>query len=164
MTTVQNSAAFTNRPVKTRRLLGLIAAAVRRAAVTPAAFPAPVTTAPAVEQLAEDPADVFAAEEMPALSDIAAAAEKYMRAAEQARTADRAKRAARKLLDRLPAGRYGAWQVEYVDNAREVADLDAIRAIFAAHNLGDVPMRPCAPSLKVAVAAELAPVAVLVAA
>ena len=164
----------THRPAATgRRTLGalrvLLAAAVRYAAATPAAAPAvkrqptpaAIAAALAVEQA---PADLFTDDEMPSLVDIAAAAEKYVHAAEQARTADRAKRAAKKLLDRLPAGRYGAWDVERVDNAREVADLDAIRAIFAAHDLGEVPMKPCAPSLKVAIAAELAPVAALVAA
>ena len=113
---------------------------------------------------AEQPADRFAADELPPLADIAAAAREYLRASEQSRTADRAKRAARKLLDRLPAGRYGAWHIERVGNAREVADLEAIRAIFDAHNLGEVPMKRVAPSLKVTTAAELANVAGLVAA
>ena len=146
-----------------RRTIGalrnLLAAAARYGVTAPA--PATSRPAPAAEQ---HQADLFADEEMPPMSAIAAAAEQYMRAAEAARVADRAKRAARKLLDRLPAGRYGAWNVERVDNAREVADLDAIRAIFTAHGLGEVPMKPCTPSLKVAVAAELAPVAALVAA
>lgn len=108
--------------------------------------------------------NLFAADELPAVGDIAAAAREYLRASEQARTADRAKRAARKLLDRLPAGRYGMWQVERVDNAREVADLETIRAIFDAHGLGEVPMKRVAPSLKVVVAPELANVAGLAAA
>ncbi len=159
-----------HRPAAGRRTLGalrvLAAAAVRYAAgpavPAPAAKRSVVAPARVAEQL--ETAAVFTDEEMPPLADIAAAAEQYMRAAEQARTADRAKRAARKLLDRLPAGRYGAWNVERVDNAREVADLDTIRAIFTAHGLGDVPMKPCAPSLKVAVATELAPVAALIAA
>lgn len=155
------------RPAAGRRSLGaLLAAAVRYVAApaAPSAAKRPALAAVPAAAVVTTPADMFATDELPALSDIAAAAEKYMAAAEQARTADRAKRAARKLLDRLPAGRYGMWDVEYVDNAREVADLDAIRAVFAAHGLGDVPMKPCAPSLKVAVAAELAPVAVLAAA
>ena len=41
-----------------------------------------------------------------------------------------------------------------MDNARETADLEAIRAIFVANGLGPVPMKPCAPSLKVARVAE----------
>lgn len=115
-----------------------------------AASPAPVAAQPVAE-----PTNLFAADEMPPLADIEAAAAKFLDATEQARVADRAKRAARKLLDRLPAGRYGLAQIERVENAREVADLDAIRAIFEANGLGEVPMKRTAPSLKVAFAAEL---------
>lgn len=111
-----------------------------------------------------EPTDMFDADELPPLADIAAAAREYQRATEQTRAAERTKRAARKLLDRLPAGRYGAWQVERVGNAREVADLEAIRAIFDAYNLGKVPMKRVAPSLKVVIVPELANVASLVAA
>ena len=112
--------------------------------------PAPASSrAAAAAQSVADPAGLFTADEMPGLEVIEAEAAKYARAVEQARTADRGKRAARKLLDRLPAGRYGAWQVERVESAREVADLERIRAIFAANGLGDVPMKGCAPSLKV---------------
>lgn len=108
--------------------------------------------APAVGQAevtVADPAGLMAADELPPVAEIEAAAAQFDRAAEQARTADRGKRAARKLLDRLPAGRYGAWQVEYVDNARETADLEAIRAIFKANGLGPVPVKSSAASLKV---------------
>lgn len=130
------------------RLRNLLNTAARR--VTGTSTPADATvTAPAS-------ADLFTADEMPPAADIAAAAEKYFRAAEQARNADRAKRAARKLLNRLPAGRYGLWDVERVANAREVADLDAIRATYKALGLGDVPMKRCAPSLTVTLAPELA--------
>lgn len=155
------------RPATTgRRTLGAL-----RALLAPGRRPAAAkgvtladTLPPVAEQHVEQLADVFAADELPALADIAAAAEKFLDATEQARTADRTKRAARKVLDRLPAGRYGLFQIERVDNAREVADLEAIRAIFTAHDLGDVPMKPCAPSLKVAIVPELAQVADLVAA
>lgn len=119
--------------------------------------------APVAEQPAEA-AEVFDADELPALADIADAARQYQQATEQTRAAERSKRAARKLLDRLPSGRYGAWQIERQANAREVADLEAIRAIFDAHGLGEVPMKRIAPSLKVAIAPELANVAALVAA
>ena len=101
---------------------------------------------------------MFGPGELPGRAEIEAAAEKFLTASEQARTADRVKRASRKILDRLPAGRYGLFSVERVENAREVADLDAIRAIFAANGLGDVPMKRTAPSLKVAFAPELAEV------
>lgn len=97
----------------------------------------------------DEPTGLFTADEMPALDVIEAAAADYDRAAELARRGDRGKRAAKKTLDRLPTGLYGAWLVERVPNAREVADLEAIRAIFEAHGLGPVPMKPCAPSLKV---------------
>jgi hypothetical protein len=121
------------------------------------AQPAPVAVEPAapVEPVAvEDPADVFSVDDMPALADIEAAAAQYFRAADQARTADRQKRASKKLLDRLPAGRFGAWLVERVESNRQTADLDAIRAIFKAHDLGAVPMKSSAPSLKVTRATE----------
>jgi hypothetical protein len=127
-------------------------------APVPTTRPAVATPAPVVAQLVPDPAGLYTADEMPALADIEAAAAKFLDASEQARTADRVKRASRKILDRLPAGRYGLFQVERVENAREVADLDAIRAIFAANGLGDVPMKRTAPSLKVAFAPAMAEV------
>ncbi len=114
-----------------------------------AAFRAPAAEVAPVTPTVADPDGLLTADEMPPAAHIEAEVAKYYRAVEQARTADRTKRAARKLLDRLPAGKYGAWQVERVESAREVADLDAIRAIFAANGLGTVPMKPCAPSLKV---------------
>jgi hypothetical protein len=99
--------------------------------------------------MAVEPADLFGPDELPPAEDIAAAASAFMRAAEQARAADRGKRAARKLLDRLPAGLYGGWSVERIPSARQTADLDEIRRLFKAHNLGPVPMKASAPSLKV---------------
>lgn len=148
------------------RLRGLLAAAAHRLSGSAAEIRTPVA---ALEQPAEstdpqepdpaepelpaepvaDPEGVFGPDEMPPLPEIEAEAARFFLAATQTRDADRVKRATRKLLDRLPAGRYGAWTVERVDNAREVADLDAIRKIFQANGLGAVPMKPCAPSLKV---------------
>lgn len=96
-----------------------------------------------------EPADEFTPDELPAVELIEAAAREFERAADQARRADRGKRAARKILDRLPAGTYGGWLVERVPSARQTADLDAIRAIFRANGLGPVPMKASAPSLKV---------------
>lgn len=104
--------------------------------------PAPVTVAKPV-------ADTYTAAELPAVELIEAAAREFERAADQARRADRGKRAARKILDRLPAGTYGGWLVERVPSARQTADLDAIRAIFKTNGLGPVPMKASAPSLKV---------------
>ncbi|MFE9098938.1 hypothetical protein [Streptomyces sp. NPDC007264] len=126
-----------------RSLLGTFADAVRSVVAPAALVQAQEPTA------APDPADVYAPEEMPETGVIEAAAAEYDRAAEQARRADRGKRAARKVLDRLPAGLYGAWIVERVTSSRQTADLDAIREIFKANGLGPVPMKPCAPSLKV---------------
>lgn len=101
--------------------------------------------APATEQagetLAAGPADVYGIDDMPETDVIEAAAVEYERAADQARRADRGKRAARKILDRLPAGRYGNWLVERVTSNRQTADLDAIRAIYKRLGLGPVPMK-----------------------
>jgi hypothetical protein len=126
-----------------RGLLGTVADAVRSVIFPAALVQEQEPTA------APDPADVYAPEEMPETGVIEAAAAEYERAAEQARRADPGKRAARKVLDRLPAGLYGAWIVERVASSRQTADLDAIREIFKANGLGPVPMKPCAPSLKV---------------
>jgi len=109
--------------------------------------PAPLPARPV--ELAEDPADVYSAEDMPAVEDIEAAAREFDRAADQARRADRGKRAAKKILDRLPAGVYGGWMVERIASNRQTADLQAIARIFKQHGLGPVPMKASAPSLKV---------------
>ncbi|MDX2704062.1 hypothetical protein PV350_14500 [Streptomyces sp. PA03-6a] len=98
---------------------------------------------------APDPADVYTPAELPAIEDIEAAAVAYSVAADQARAGDRGKRAARKILDRLPAGLYGSWLVSRTPSSRQTADLDAIRAIFKEHGLGPVPMKSSAPSLRV---------------
>lgn len=118
------------------------------------------------EAVAAEQAGLYDADEMPAIEDIEAAAGQYSKAAAQARAGDRGKRAAKKVLDRLPAGRYGAWLVSRVVSNRQTADLDAIRAIFKQHGLGDVPMKSAAPSLKVerAVVEATAPEAELVSA
>ena len=62
---------------------------------------------------------------------------------------DRAKRAAKKTLSRLPVGRYGTWDVTRESSGRETVDLEAVRKIFKANGLGPVPMKTSAPSLKV---------------
>ncbi|SMF64680.1 hypothetical protein [Streptomyces sp. Amel2xC10] len=134
-------------PRTARTVRGLIGSLVESAADAIRAI------APATEQagktLAADPADVFGLDEMPETRDVEAAAVEYERAADQARRADRGKRAARKILDRLPAGRYGNWIVERVTSSRQTADLDAIRATYKRLGLGPVPMKSNAPSLKV---------------
>ncbi|MFB6889454.1 hypothetical protein ACFCX4_09100 [Kitasatospora sp. NPDC056327] len=146
--------------------LALARTAVRaiRSVVTPASLFTTPAPAPAPGPVtAPDPDGLYGPDEMPAADDIAAASRAYHDAADQARRADRGKRGARKILDRLPAGVYGAWRVDRVSSARQTADLEAIRRIFKEHGLGPVPMKASAPSLKVTrvqAPAVLAPVAV----
>jgi hypothetical protein len=115
-----------------------------RSVVAPAALvveQAPVTV--------PDPADAYTPDELPPVETIEAAAAEFDRSAEQARRADRGKRAARKVLDRLPAGLYGQWLVSRTPSSRQTADLDAIRATYKQLGLGPVPMKSSAPSLRV---------------
>lgn len=128
-----------------RRILSLVSDAVRSVAAPATLF----TEAPAEPVTAPDPTDAYTPDDMPALADIETAAAEFERAADQARRADRGKRAARKILDRLPAGQYGAWLVSRIPSSRQTADLDAIRATYKALGLGPVPMKTSAPSLKV---------------
>ncbi|UXY28555.1 hypothetical protein [Streptomyces sp. HUAS TT20] len=119
--------------------------------------------APAIEQagetaIAPDPADVYTDDDMPEAETIEAAAREYERAADQARRADRGKRAAKKILDKLPAGIYGTWRVFRTPSSRQTPDLAAITATYKRLGLGPVPMKPCAPSLKVELV-EVAPAA-----
>lgn len=141
-----------------RRLFSVVSDAVR-SAVSPASLKVEApSTAP-------EPDGLYAADELPSVEDIEAAAAAFDQAAQLARAGDRGKRAAKKVLDRLPAGRYGSWLVSRVTSNRQTADLDEIRRIFKAHGLGEVPMRSSAASLKVerlAVAVEAAPVLVAV--
>lgn len=125
---------------KVRNLVALTAEAVR--SLSPRMTSAEDTNT-------NEPANVFTADEMPAPADIDRAAQDLEQASDQARRAERGKRAAKKILDRLPAGRYGAWVVERVPSSRETVDLDAIRATYKTLGLGAVPMKACAPSLKV---------------
>lgn len=129
-----------------RGLLGTVADAVR-SVIAPAAL---------VEQLADkepttapDPAGLYEADEIPAVETIEAAARELDRAADQARRADRGKRAAKKVLDRLPSGVYGSWRVFRTPSSRQTPDLAEITRLFKAHGLGPVPMKACAASLKV---------------
>ncbi|MEU5633502.1 hypothetical protein ACH47C_26780 [Streptomyces rishiriensis] len=139
-------------PRKGRTVRGLIGSLVESAAdairsIAPVDQPQP--------ELAPDPAGIYGVDEMPETETIEAAAASYDEAADQARAADRAKRKARKLLDRLPAGTYGGWIVRRVASNRQTVDLDKVRAIFEQHGLGDVPMRDNAPSLRVERAASV---------
>ncbi|MFF4823158.1 hypothetical protein ACFY20_08985 [Streptomyces sp. NPDC001312] len=144
-------------PRAARTVRGLIGTLIETAADAVRSI-APAAPAEPVVELAPDPADLYEPDEMPETEVIEAAAAEHERAADQARRADRGKRAARKILDRLPAGRYGAWIVERVTSSRETADLDSIRATYKRLGLGPVPMKRCAPSLKVR-RAEVVPAA-----
>lgn len=127
------------------------------------AFRSVVTPAGLVAELAPvtapDPSDVYTVDELPPVAEIEAAAAEYDRSADQARRADRGKRAAKKVLDKLPAGTYGAWRIFRNPSSRMTPDLAAITATYKALGLGAVPMKPCAPSLKVERAEVLAGVA-----
>jgi hypothetical protein len=70
------------------------------------------------DETAPDPADVYGPDEMPAPEEIEEAAD-YAAACDRARAGDRGKRKARKIVNRLPAGRYGGWVVERVPSSRQ---------------------------------------------
>lgn len=135
---------------------------LRNLRLAPAARPA-AAPVPAQAVAVETPAA-----EVPTIEAIQAAARLHDQAREQANAAARTKRKAEKVLARTPDGTYGAVTIERVPSGRQTADLDAIRALFAEHNLGEVPMRTCAASLTITWAAEDAgeqpPAAALVAA
>ncbi|WP_225629377.1 hypothetical protein [Streptomyces werraensis] len=132
---------------RARRAFRTAADAVR-STLTPAAL-----VRDRAAELAPDPADVYGPDEMPAPEVIEEAAADYAAACDRARAGDRGKRRARKILDRLPAGRYGGWIVERVPSSRQTPDLDSIRATYKRLGLGPVPMRTCAPSLRITAAA-----------
>ncbi|MFJ2737697.1 hypothetical protein [Streptomyces sp. NPDC087317] len=136
-------------PCAARTVRGLIGTLIETAAdAIRSIAPATPAEAPAVVE-APDPAGMYEAAEMPEVDAIEAAAAEYERAADQARRADRGKRAAKKVLDRLPAGIYGTWRIFRTPSSRQTPDLAEITRLFKAHGLGPVPMKACAPSLKV---------------
>jgi hypothetical protein len=94
---------------------------------------------------------------VPEVVDIEQAARDFERARVRTNEAARLKRAAEKTLKRTPDGVYGAATVERFESSRQVADLEEIRAVFAAHGLGDVPMKRCAPSITITIAETVAP-------
>ncbi|MET7651536.1 hypothetical protein [Streptomyces sp. NPDC005486] len=128
-----------------RGLIGTIADAAR-SVINPAALVADQAEPATVEA---DPAGLYEPDEMPAVETIETAAREYERAADQARRADRGKRAAKKVLDKLPAGVYGTWRIFRTPSSRQTPDLAEITRIFKANGLGPVPMKECAASLKV---------------
>lgn len=137
-----------------RGLFGTAANAVR-SIVNPAAL-----VEAQQPEIAPDPAGLYEADEMPDTDVVEAAAREYERAADQARRADRGKRAAKKVLDRLPSGVYGGWKVFRTPSSRQTPDLAEITRIFKANGLGPVPMKACAASLKVEAVEQPALVAV----
>jgi hypothetical protein len=122
-----------------RRIFSFFSDAVRSVVAPASLFEAP----------APDPSDAYTPDELPPVAEIEAAAAEFDRSADQARRADRGKRSARKVLDRLPAGLYGSWLISRTPSCRQTADLDQIRATYKRLGLGPVPMKPSAPSLKV---------------
>jgi hypothetical protein len=121
-----------------------------RVSATVAEFRAPTPApAPVVVEPMADESVFFTEADMPPAEDIAEAARLYWRAADEARAAERAKRRARKILDKLRSGTYSGWQVERVESSRSTVDLDAVRKIFREHGLGPVPMKASAPSLRI---------------
>jgi hypothetical protein len=141
-----------------RSVAGLLADMVRSVAA-PASLVADKAEAPAAAEPTEapEPAGLYTADELPAVEDIERAALGYDLACDNARRADRSKRAAKKILDRLPAdGIYGTWRVFRTPSSRSTPDLAEITRIFKANGLGAVPMKACAASLKVELV-EVAP-------
>lgn len=136
------------RPLRTR-----LAGAMERLTAS-LTQPAP---SPTTDTAAALPAETADAVDVPELAEIEAAAAAYAKAAEQARAADRGKRRAKKVLDLVPAGRWGGWLVERVPSGRQTVDLEAVRATYARLGLGEVPMKDAAPSLKVSRAADTTP-------
>lgn len=135
-----------------RGLLTTVSAAVR-SVVSPAALVADQAE-PAVAEPVEA-ADLYTEADMPAVEDIERAAFAFDLASDSARAADRAKRKHRRLLDKVPAGRYGQWLIRRVESSRVTPDLVAIRATYERLGLGEVPMRKVAPSLRVELVATV---------
>lgn len=147
-----------------RAVLNTVADAVRSVIA-----PATLVEARATETAeAPAPAGLYTEDELPTEAEIAAAARTYSRAVEDARRADRSKRAGKKLLSRLPSGVYnGGWKIYRKPSARMTPDLEAIGRILREHGIREIPMKPCADSLvveRIEVAVEVPAAAELVAA
>jgi hypothetical protein len=91
---------------------------------------------------------------VPSVDAIQAAAVAYEQARVDTNAAARAKKGALKTLDRTPDGVYGPVTIERFESSRLVADLDAIRELLELHGLGEMPMKTCAASLTITIAAE----------
>lgn len=104
-------------------------------------------------------------DDVPTVEEIANAAERHETGRETYNEGARIKRAARRILDRVPSGVYGAWSVTWVQSSRREWDREAIAAFYAQHG-EEIPTRPAPPQLKLTrvvvepvdvVAAETAP-------
>lgn len=157
------------RTARVRRFGRLITDAVR-SITNPAALvqaqqpeqpPVVETPAPAADPAATvepDPQGLLSEDELPETAVIEAAAAEYAAAADMGRAADRRKRKARKLIDRVPAGVFGRFAIERIKSSRMTVDVEAVRATYARLGLGEVPMRPTAPTLRVTeLAADVQP-------
>lgn len=130
-----------------RSVLAAASAAVANRLAIPAPSPVPAVATAGV--LAPDGQPATAPGNLPSLTVIVTTLAAYYAASEAGRLADRGKRAGRKLINLLPDGVYGPWLVTREDSGRETLDGDEIARIFAANDLGAVPTRAAAPSLKV---------------
>ncbi len=128
-----------------------------RAPAKPVVFLAPAE-APAEVKIPA-PLSVEDVKQVPAVEAIEQAARDYDQARLSLNAATRTKNKAAKVLAETPDGTYGAVTVERFQSSRQVADLDAIRALFEAHGLGDVPMKTCAPSISLTFAEAAAQIA-----
>jgi hypothetical protein len=110
--------------------------------------PAPVIEAPAPAPVEAPAPEVIVVDQ----AAVEAALGAWYEANEAKKSADKIVRRERKVFDGLPARVYGKWRLLWKPTAREVPDMDAIKAIFEAHGLGEVPMKPCADSPQVTLA------------
>lgn len=117
----------------------------------------PAPAAVVVPQAPKAP-NYFAADKMPTVEEIAAAAALTEDTA--TRETEKALRAARTLLGRLPEGIYGPVTTGRKAATRRTTDLVSVAATYAALGLGPVPTVPVADSLTVALAEPAAPVLV----
>jgi hypothetical protein len=92
--------------------------------------------------------------EVPSVEAIEKAARMHEEAREATNSGGRLKRAADKVLKRVPDGVYGLATIQRFESSRQTADLDAIKALLELHGLGELPMKTCAPSLVITLAEE----------
>jgi hypothetical protein len=136
-----------------------------RSVVTPAALVLDQAQQDQTPTTAPDPTDLYGPDDMPAVADIERAAMQLDLACDNARRADRTKRAAKKILDKVPTGIHGRYRIFRTPSSRMTPDLAAITATYKKLGLGAVPMKACADSLKVELlAVPAADIAELVAA